>query len=75
MQYVFQNYSQAKQVGARAASEIRSLLSPQAVGKKIKSRLEYITRTIEEKSCFESQAQAWKQAALQAQVELDRSKI
>jgi hypothetical protein len=70
---VFENYSQAQQVGSRGAAEIRSLLSPQAVGKKIRSRLEYITRTIEEKSCFESQAQAWKQAALLAQVELERS--
>jgi glycosyltransferase involved in cell wall biosynthesis len=73
MQHVFENYSQAQQVGSRGAAEIRSLLSPQAVGKKIRSRLEYITRTIEEKSCFESQAQAWKQAALLAQVELERS--
>ena len=73
MQYVFQNYPQAQQVGARSAKEIRSLFSPEVIGQKIRHRLEYISRTIEEKSWYESQAQAWKQAALQAQRELERS--
>jgi glycosyltransferase involved in cell wall biosynthesis len=75
MQYVFENYPQAQQVGARAAKEIRSLFNPEVIGQKIRHRLEYIMRTIEEKKLFESQAQAWKQAALLAQQELDRAKF
>lgn len=75
MQYVFDNQREAQQVGARAAAEIRSSLSPQTVGKKIRNRLEYITRTIEDKHWYESQADAWKQAAQQAQMELNRVKF
>jgi hypothetical protein len=71
MQYVFENYPQAQEVGARAAKEIRSLFNPQAIGQKIRHRLEYITRSIEEKNWYESQAQAWRQAAKQAQTDLD----
>lgn len=44
MEYVFNNYPQAQQVGARAANDIRSLLSPEAMGEKIKNRLEYIAK-------------------------------
>ncbi|WP_449417179.1 glycosyltransferase [Phormidium nigroviride] len=44
MQYVFNNYQQAKQVGARGAEEIKSLLSPQIIGNKIRNRLEYISK-------------------------------
>lgn len=77
MQYVFHNYEQAQQVGARAASEIKSLLSPLVIGKKIKRRIEYImefSNRIKEiqadKNWWESQAQAWKKTAHQAQMEL-----
>ncbi|MDF0552052.1 glycosyltransferase family 4 protein [Kamptonema sp. UHCC 0994] len=75
MQYVFQNYSEAQEVGVRGAKEIRSLFDPEVIGKKIRHRLEYIGRTIEEKNFFESQAQAWKKSALQSQRELDRLKF
>ena len=44
MQYVFQNYDEAKLVGARAARDMRTLLSPLAIGTKIRSRVEYIMR-------------------------------
>ncbi len=44
MQYVFQNYQEAQQVGYRAAQDIKSLLSPQAVGNKIRNRLEQIMK-------------------------------
>ncbi|MEG4043675.1 glycosyltransferase [Microcoleus sp. Pol17_C1] len=44
MQYVFQNYQEAQQVGAKAAQDIKSLLSPQAVGNKIRNRLEQIMK-------------------------------
>jgi glycosyltransferase involved in cell wall biosynthesis len=75
MQYVFHNYQEAQQVGARSAREIRSSLSPQTVGKKIRHRLEYIARSIEDKHWYESQAEAWKQAAQQAQMELNGAKF
>jgi hypothetical protein len=75
MEYVFNNYLQAQEVGARGAKEIRSLFNPHAIGQKIRHRLEYIMRTIEEKKLFESQAQAWRQAALQSQRELDRARL
>jgi glycosyltransferase involved in cell wall biosynthesis len=83
MQYVLNNYQAAQTVGDRAAKEIRSLLSPPTVGKKIRSRLEFIMKTRSnselsnrylelqaEKDWLASQAQAWKQTALQMQTEL-----
>ncbi|MEG4290734.1 glycosyltransferase [Microcoleus sp. C2C3] len=45
MHYVFHNYEQAKLVGARAARETQSLLSPHAIGKRIRTRLENIIAT------------------------------
>ena len=42
MYYVFHNQQQAKQVGEKAAQEIRALLNPEAIGQKIKSRLAYV---------------------------------
>ena len=44
MKYVFHNYDEAKLVGARAARDMRTLLSPLAIGTKIRSRVEYIMR-------------------------------
>jgi glycosyltransferase involved in cell wall biosynthesis len=44
MQYVFHHYQEAEQVGARAAREIKSLLSPQTVGNTIRSRLQHIMK-------------------------------
>jgi Glycosyltransferase len=44
MQYVYDNYTEAQKLGAIAAADLSSLLSPEAVGIKIKSRLQYITR-------------------------------
>ncbi|MEG4301388.1 glycosyltransferase, partial [Microcoleus sp. D3_18a_C4] len=42
MRHVFNNYREAQQIGAIAADEIKTLLNPQAVGRKIQNRLEYI---------------------------------
>ena len=42
MQQVFHNYPEAQQVGAIAAKDIRTLLSPTTAGKRIQKRLEYI---------------------------------
>jgi len=45
MKYVVDNYSEAKLIGAKASEEINCLLSPQTIGHKIRSRLEYIMST------------------------------
>jgi predicted O-linked N-acetylglucosamine transferase (SPINDLY family)/glycosyltransferase involved in cell wall biosynthesis len=42
MRQVFHNYPEAQQVGAIAAKDIRTLLSPKTAGKRIQKRLEYI---------------------------------
>ncbi len=47
MKYVFNNYSQAQKIGLKAAQDIKSLLSPETIGKKIKTRLEYIAQITE----------------------------
>jgi glycosyltransferase involved in cell wall biosynthesis len=57
MQYVFNNYQEAQQVGVRAAREIKSLLSPQAVGNTIISRLEHIMKIRIHKQLEQSQVQ------------------
>lgn len=85
MHYVFHNSSQAQQIGKRAAAEIRPMLSPHQVGKKIKNRLSYILEQniLEQKASSQSneyrptqpnstdfQLQAWKKTAQQLQQEL-----
>ncbi|NMF62360.1 glycosyltransferase [Brasilonema octagenarum] len=42
MQYVFKNYEEAKQIGAKAAEHMRFYFSPKVIGQKMKNRLEYI---------------------------------
>jgi len=42
MRQIFHNYPEAQQVGAIAAKDIRTLLSPTTAGKRIQKRLEYI---------------------------------
>ncbi|MBP5975111.1 glycosyltransferase [Brasilonema sp. CT11] len=44
MQYVFKNYEEVKQIGAKAAEDIRSYLSPKVIGQKMKNRLGAITQ-------------------------------
>ena len=53
------------------------MLNPQAIGEKVRNRLEQITKTVDnlyqlrvEKEYLESQAKAWKEAARQVQVQL-----
>jgi glycosyltransferase involved in cell wall biosynthesis len=87
MHYVFHNYQQAKLVGARGCREIQSLLSPQALGKKIRNRLEHIIamrmrlkdnlqkekeNLRRERDWLEWQAQAWKNTSQQVQKELEQ---
>ncbi|MGH8000673.1 MAG: glycosyltransferase, partial [Brasilonema sp.] len=45
MQYVFNNYEEAKQIGAKASEDIKSCLSPKVIGQKMKNRLEYIKQS------------------------------
>ncbi|MDJ0576563.1 MAG: glycosyltransferase [Xenococcaceae cyanobacterium MO_234.B1] len=42
MEYVLNNYRQASQIGTRASHDIKSILSPEKIGIKIKNRVEYI---------------------------------
>ncbi|MEK0185101.1 MAG: glycosyltransferase [Oscillatoriales cyanobacterium] len=83
MNSVFENYQEAQKVGKIAAKEIRSLLSPQTVGIKIKNRLKFISGNLNhtqlsnrfhelqaERDLLARQAQAWRQTALQMQTEL-----
>ena len=88
IKYVFENQQEARQVGKRAASEIRDILGPQAVGAKIKNRLKSIGDRINgsqslsshnselyiQRETLECKALAWKEAARQAQKELELSK-
>ncbi|WP_278616663.1 glycosyltransferase family 4 protein [Planktothrix agardhii] len=56
MRYVFENYTQAKKIGDKAAEDIHLLLSPEAAGVKIQHRLEYIFRRIGVNSSGSSKA-------------------
>ncbi|MEP6515483.1 glycosyltransferase [Microcoleus vaginatus] len=47
MRHVFNNYREAQQVGRIAADEIKTLLNPPTVGRKIQNRLEYIAEITE----------------------------
>ncbi|NET45453.1 glycosyltransferase [Okeania sp. SIO2B3] len=47
MKYVFNNSSKVQKIGLKAAEDIKSLLSPEAMGKKIQTRLEYIAQVTE----------------------------
>ena len=83
MKYVVDNSYEAKQVGSRASEEIKSLLNPQAIGQKMRSRVEYImskihtstVKTRQEIQCEpdnqEGEVTAKKHTALQGQSEYD----
>lgn len=91
MQYVFNNYEEAEKIGTQAAEDIKSILSPLAVGKKIKTRLEHIQRRTNnwtspakeisllemqaEKNWLASQLQGWKLASIEVQKELENSEF
>lgn len=91
MQFVFNNREESQGRGNQAANDIHSLFSPQAVGKRIKTRLEYIRRrtnnwtsparkisileTQAEKNWLAFQLQGWKLAARQIQEELESSQL
>ncbi|MCG5060490.1 MAG: glycosyltransferase [Limnoraphis sp. WC205] len=78
MKYVFNNYDLAREIGAKAAYDMRNLFSPKATGAKIRARLEYVLREIDrinqlqtEKSWFESQVQAWIQTKDKLETEIN----
>lgn len=83
MRYVFDNPKIAQQVGETAASTIKSILSPQAIGGKIKERLDFIFKRIQagslsnnydtyiEREWRKSQVTAWKKTTLKLQEELE----
>lgn len=86
MKYVFENPQEAKKVGSRASQEIKTLLSPELLGVKIKNRLEIIKNRIsqstnwstrihkmQQESAFaQSKIQVWRQTTQQVQAELAR---
>lgn len=47
MQYVFNNYEEAKQLGIKGAKSINAMLNPKVIGEKIKSRLEYNVQSMQ----------------------------
>ncbi|NEQ40752.1 MAG: glycosyltransferase [Okeania sp. SIO3I5] len=72
MKYVFENYQEAQKVGAIAAEDVRYLLSPETIGKKIKSRLEHLKKMgVQQmkKEWLTSQAESWKLATKKIQLE------
>jgi glycosyltransferase involved in cell wall biosynthesis len=79
MHYVFHNYAYARQVGLRAAREVKDKLSPLTIGKKIRHRLEHIMSSValnmHDDTSDNLQALAWKQTAQELQEELDKSKL
>ncbi len=81
MKYVFENPQQAQEVGARAAREVRNSLSPQAIGNRIKNRLEQIMkakrnhRLFPVTDDFEHQAAAWKKTAAKLYIELQQTRL
>lgn len=79
MHYVFHNYQAARQVGLRGAREMKELLSPFTIGKKIRHRVEHIMSKIaldsQHNQASELQANAWKQTAQELQEELRKSQL
>ena len=80
MRYVFEHQQEAASVGAKAAKDMRNLLAPAVVGKKIQRRFEYIINhklsTLTDKlqvetAYLEAQSLAWQKTAVQVQKELN----
>lgn len=47
MRYVFEHYEQALKIGFQGSNQIKSYLSPQAVGSRMKKRLDYIIQSLQ----------------------------
>ena len=67
MHYVFNNYEAAKHIGFRGSREMKQLLNPVNIGKKIKYRVEHIMSNLalssQESNSNKLQEQAWKETA------------
>ncbi|MDT9225501.1 MAG: glycosyltransferase [Limnospira sp. PMC 1279.21] len=83
MKYVFENYEESQKIGKRAALDIRSILGDQAIGDRIKNRIDYIMAKINqsgsdyhihqlkaEREGLIQQLQAWKETGKQTQTQL-----
>ncbi len=72
MSKIFENPQEARIVGKRASEDVKKELSPEAVGKKMKERLELIIQSVqnkdvaEDRKWFEFEAKEWKQKAIDA---------
>jgi glycosyltransferase involved in cell wall biosynthesis len=76
MHYVFHNYEQALQVGARASRDVRAKLSPQAIGRRLRERVENIVSRVSLNSqnserIMNAKLSAWRKTAQQLQMELN----
>lgn len=71
MHYVFNNYEAAKHIGFRGSREMKHLLNPVTLGKKIKYRVEHIMSnlalTSQENNSNRLQEKAWKETAQKLQ--------
>lgn len=74
MHYVFHNQRSAQQIGFRAAEQVRVMLSPEAIGKKIHRRVEQIMSKISlesyEQYSADCEENAWKKTAQDLQEDL-----
>jgi glycosyltransferase involved in cell wall biosynthesis len=75
MRYVVKNYSQAQQVGKKAAHDTRLNLSPHSVGERIKSRLERVLYFHFQNQQSFLQKLAWQKTAQQFHEELKDTRI
>lgn len=79
MHYVFHNYEAAKQVGIRGAKEMKEMLSPFTIGKKIRHRVEHIMSNIalnsQQNKAGNLQSDAWQKTAQKLQEDLIQSQL
>lgn len=73
MHYVFHNYDSAKHIGLRGSREMKHMLDPGTIGKKIKYRVEHIMSNLalasQESNSNKLQEQAWKKTAQKLQAD------
>ena len=79
MHYVFHNPQSAKQIGLRASEQVRAMLSPETIGKKIRRRVEQIMSKVSvdsyKQQAIDCEANAWKQTAQDLQEELRQANL
>ncbi len=79
MHYVFHNPQSAHQIGLRAAEQVQVMLSPKAIGTKIRRRVEQIMSTVSlnsfEQQAADCEANAWRKTAQDLQEELGKARL